>query len=109
MLLLGRHLLVLPSVLDVDVDPPIGELSGELFGPPERLSAVGEHGGPPVLMFHGPLLARVLIGVYVVAVGVFHISSPASRQAVCRSRWVLGMDTIRTAPLYTTRPVRRET
>ena len=47
MLLLGHHLLLLPSVLEVDLDPPIGELFGELFGPPERLSAVGEDGCPP--------------------------------------------------------------
>ena len=46
--------------------------------PPERLSAVGEDGCPPVLMFYGPLLARVLIGVDVVAVSVLHIPFPAS-------------------------------
>ncbi len=57
------------------VYPPIGELSGELFGPPERLSAGGEDGGPPVLMFQGSPPFRVLIGVDDVAVGVFHISS----------------------------------
>jgi hypothetical protein len=31
--------------LDVDVDPPIGELFGEQFGPPECPGAVGEDGG----------------------------------------------------------------
>jgi hypothetical protein len=56
-------------VLKVDVDPPIRELSSEQFGPPQRLSAVGEDGGPPMLMFHGPLLARVFVGVDDVAVG----------------------------------------
>src|SRR5215207_7177279 len=78
MLLCSRHLLLLPSVLEVDVDPPIGELFGEQLGPPERLSAVGEDGGTSMLMFHGPLLAHVLVGVDDVAVGVFHITSPAS-------------------------------
>jgi hypothetical protein len=78
MLLLGRRLLLLSPVLEVDVDPSIGELPGEQFGPSERLSADGEDGGPPMLMFHWPLLARVLVGVDDVAVGAFHISSPAS-------------------------------
>lgn len=36
-LLLGRHLVLLTSMLEVDVDPPIGELLGEQFGPFERL------------------------------------------------------------------------
>jgi hypothetical protein len=62
----------------VDVDPPIGVLFGEDFGSPERLSAVGEDGGPAVLMLDGPLLACVLKSEDVVAVGVFNISSPAS-------------------------------
>jgi hypothetical protein len=36
------------SVLDVvDVELPIGELSGGHFAPPERTGAVGEDGGPP--------------------------------------------------------------
>ena len=78
MLLLGRHLLPLPSVLEVDVDPPIGELFGQQFGPPERTGAIGEDGGPPVAVVQGSLPFRVLVGVDEVAVGVFHISSPAS-------------------------------
>src|SRR5215208_2155996 len=78
MLLLGSHLLLIPSVLDVDVNPPIRVLFGERFSPPKCLSAVGEDGGLPVLMFDGTLPACVLIGEDVVAVGVFHISSPAS-------------------------------
>jgi hypothetical protein len=49
MLFLGRLLLLLPPVLQVDVDPSIGELLGEHFGPSERLSAVGEDGGPPFI------------------------------------------------------------
>jgi hypothetical protein len=77
MLLLGRHLLLLPSVLEVDVVPPIGELFGEQFGPPERLGAVGEDGGPPVLAVQGALPFRVLVGVNEVTVGVFRIFSPA--------------------------------
>jgi len=62
MLLLGRHLLLLPPVLDVDVDPSFGKLLGEHFGPPDRLGAVGEDGGPSKLMFDAPFLARVLVG-----------------------------------------------
>ena len=58
MVLIGRHLLLIPSVLDVDVDPPVGALSGERLGSSERLGAFGEYGGPTVLMFDGPLLAR---------------------------------------------------
>jgi hypothetical protein len=46
MLFLGRLLLLLPPVLQVDVDPSIGELLGEHFGPSER---VGEDGGPPFI------------------------------------------------------------
>jgi hypothetical protein len=76
--LIGRHLLSIPSVLDVDVDPPVGAHSGERLGSSERLGAVGEYGGTTVLMFDGPLVACVLIGENVVAVGVFHISSPTS-------------------------------
>jgi hypothetical protein len=53
MLLLGRHLLPLPSVLEVDVDPPIGELFGQQFGPPERTGAIGEDDGPPWRWFRG--------------------------------------------------------
>jgi hypothetical protein len=78
MVLIGRHLLLIPSVLDVDVDPAIGALSGERLGSCERLGALGEYGGSTVLMFDGPLLARVLISEDVVAVGVFQIASPAS-------------------------------
>ena len=37
--LIGRHLLSIPSVLDVDVDPPIGELFGEQFGPAMKPSS----------------------------------------------------------------------
>ena len=70
--------LSIPSVLDVDVDPPSGVLFGEHFGPRECPSTVGEDGSPAVLMFDGPLLACVLIGEDVVAVGVFYISFPAS-------------------------------
>ena len=77
-LLLGRLPLLLPSVLDVDVDPPIRELLGKLFGPPERTGAVGEDGCPPVLMFDRPLLARVLVGVDDATVGVF-IAAPEFR------------------------------
>ena len=65
---LGFGLRLLRSVLDVDVDPSIGELFCELFGPLERFSAVGEDGGSPVLVFDGPLLVRVLIGVDAVSV-----------------------------------------
>jgi hypothetical protein len=35
-ILLGRHLLLVLSVLNVDVDPPIRVLFGEQLGPPER-------------------------------------------------------------------------
>jgi hypothetical protein len=78
MLLIGHHLLLIPSVFDVDVDPPVGVLFNERLGSPERLGAFGEYGGPAVLMFDGPLLACVLISEDVVAVSVLHISSPAS-------------------------------
>jgi hypothetical protein len=44
--LLSSLLLLLSSVPDVDVDPPIWELLGELFGPPEHLGSVGQDGGP---------------------------------------------------------------
>src|SRR5688500_13650665 len=76
--LIGRHLLSIPSVLDVDVDPPVGVHSDERLGSSERLGAFGEYGGPTVLMFDGPLLACVLISEDVVAVGVFHLASSAS-------------------------------
>jgi hypothetical protein len=92
MVLLGRHLLFIPSVLDVDVDPPVGVLFDERLGSPERLGALGEYGGPAVLMFDRPLVACVLISEDVVTVSVFHISSQL-RQAECYPRWVLGMDT----------------
>src|SRR5688572_4800433 len=78
MLLLDHHLLLIPSVLDVDVDPSIGVLLDEGLGSSERLGAFGEYGGPTVLMFDGTLLACVLISEDVVAVDAFHISSPAS-------------------------------
>src|SRR5215218_7691537 len=91
-LLFVTHLLLIPAVLDVDVDPPVGVRFGERLGSPERLGAFSEYGGPAVLMFDGPLLACVLISEDVVAVSVFHISSHL-RQAECYPRWVLGMDT----------------
>ena len=61
----------------MDVDPSCGELLDEHFGPPDRLGAVGEDGGPFVLVFDGPFLSRVLVGEDVVAVGVLQLSSPA--------------------------------
>lgn len=76
MLLFGRHLLPFSSVLDVDVNPPIGIRFGEKFGSSERLSAVGENGSA-VLVLDGPLLAGVLISEDVIAVKTFQIYSPA--------------------------------
>jgi hypothetical protein len=76
--LLGHLLLLVPSVLDVDVDPPSRVRFSEHFSPPERLGAVGEDGGPAVLVFEGPFVAGVLVGEDAVTVGVFHISSLAS-------------------------------
>jgi hypothetical protein len=51
MVLIGRQLPLIPSVLDVDVDPPVGSISGERLGSSERLGAFGEYGSPTVLMF----------------------------------------------------------
>lgn len=54
-------------------------LFGEQFGPPERLGAVGEDGGPAILVFDGPLPARrVLVSEDVIAASVFPLSSPDS-------------------------------
>jgi hypothetical protein len=55
-----------------------------------------------VLVFDGPLLACVLVAVDDVAVGVSHLSSPASRWAVRRRRWILDVETTRRTPEKTT-------
>jgi hypothetical protein len=78
-----------------------GVLFGEHFGTPERLSAVGEDGGPAVLVFDGPLLACVLKGEDVVAVGTIHISFPASPSYMLASlgSWTPDTDVRRIRPL----------
>ena len=82
MLLFDHHLHLIPSVLDVDINPPVGVRFGERLGSPERLGTFGEYDGTTVLMFDGPLVAGVLISEDVVAIGFFHISSPASPSGI---------------------------
>jgi hypothetical protein len=60
-LLFVAHLLLVPSVLDVDVDLPVGVRSGERLGSPAGLGTFDEYGGPTVLVFDGSLLACVLL------------------------------------------------
>lgn len=46
------QLLLIPSVLDVYIDPPVGVRFGERLDQPKRLGAFGEDSGPTALVYY---------------------------------------------------------